>query len=190
MKVAEKHVVSIDYTLKSASGEVLDTTRERDPLLFIQGMGQIIPGLERALDGKVAGESLQVTVDPEDAYGHKNPELVHQVPRSELAEIQDLQVGTMLQANTPGGVQVFTVSEITDEMVMVDGNHPLAGQQLFFDVTITDVREATEEELNPKPHHGGGCCGGGHHHHEEDHEKGSCCGGKGHGHGGGGHCNH
>ncbi len=180
MKVAEKHVVSIEYTLKNEAGEILDTTTDREPLTFIQGMGQLIAGLEVALEGKAIGDAFQVTLDPEQAYGPRRDDLTHQVPKTELAGIEDLSVGTMLQANTPNGVQVFTVSAIEGDTVTVDGNHPLAGQTLMFDVKVADIREATDEDLNPK---GGGCCGGGGHHHHDHDDDHECCGQ--HDHGGG-----
>ncbi len=196
--VEDNKMVSIDYTLRNDAGEILDSTADKEPLSFLQGSGSLIPGLEEALLGKATGESFQLSLEPENAYGPRDPALVLQVPRNEFQGVEGLHVGMMLQARTQRGVQIFEVKEVGEETVTVDGNHPLSGERLHFDVTVNEVREPTEEELSP----GGSCCGGGHHkeedsccggHGHKNHhkEEDSCCGGHGHGHGhGGGHCHH
>ena len=191
MKIANEMFVSIDYTIKDEAGAIVDSTDGKQPLSYIHGTGVLLEGLENALEGKGAGESLNVKIPPEKAFGVRDDSLIQKIPRGEFAAISDLKTGMQLQARTERGVQIFTVQEITEEMVTVDGNHPLAGQTLDFNVQIGEVRMATEEELNPR---GGGCCGGGHHGHggscqnEEKEEDHACCGGQGHGHGGG--CGH
>lgn len=194
MKIAREKFVSIDYTIKNQTGEIVDSTSGKDPLSYIHGMGTLLEGLEDALEGKMAGDKFVSEILPEKAFGVRDESLIQSVPRSEFNGIPDLTIGMQLQAQTGNGVRVFTVKEITEEAVTVDGNHPLAGQALMFDVEVTGVRDATEEELNPRK---GGCCGGGGHHghgggscnHEEKEEDHACCGGGGnHGHGGG--CQH
>jgi FKBP-type peptidyl-prolyl cis-trans isomerase SlyD len=148
MKAAEKAVVSIHYTLKNDGGEVVDTSSGKDPLKFLFGSGMIIPGLEKELSGKEAGESFKVTVQPEEAYGDIQEELVQDVPKQQLEHIEELQVGTVLQADTGDGTPLnLVVIEINDEFVKLNGNHPLAGEVLHFEGEVTEVREATEEEL-------------------------------------------
>jgi len=181
MKIAEKKFVTIDFTLKDEEGNVIESTQGNEPLSYIHGTGMLIPGLEEELIGKQPGDSVQVTLPPEKGYGAVNPEMIFDVPRSEMGGITELSKGMQLQAQTPDGIRIFTVSDIKEDSVTVDGNHPMAGQALNFNVTVSDVRDATEEELNPP--HSCGCGGNGHGH---EHGKEECCGGQGHG--GGGSC--
>jgi FKBP-type peptidyl-prolyl cis-trans isomerase SlyD len=160
VQAKQDKVVTIHYTLTDKDGEVLDSSVGEEPLSYLHGRGNIIIGLEKALDGKKAGEKLQVTVAPEEAYGEKNESLVMQVPRAAFKDIEDLQPGMRFQIQGNEGVQVVTVTDIAETEVTVDGNHPLAGEELTFDVEVTDVREATEEELSHGHVHGPG----GHHH--------------------------
>lgn len=140
-------VVSIDYTLKNDDGDVLDSSEGREPLAYLHGAGNIIPGLEQAISGKKAGDSLSTVVLPEEAYGPRDEAQVAQVPRAHLAGIENLSVGMQLQAETPQGPRIVQVVEVADESVTIDANHPLAGMTLHFDVRVTDVRDATESEL-------------------------------------------
>lgn len=160
MQIAKNKVVSIDYTLTNAKGEVLDSSSKGRPLQFIQGQGQLIPGLEKALEGKSAGEALKAAIPAKDAYGARDEELMQMIPKDNFAEIPDLKVGMELEAESDDGVRVITVVGIEGDKVVVDGNHPLAGMDLNFDVTIVGVREATAEELSHGHVHGPG----GHHH--------------------------
>ncbi|HHM02475.1 MAG TPA: peptidylprolyl isomerase [Caldithrix abyssi] len=160
MKIAEKSVVGIDYTLKNDNGEVLDSSQGREPLYYLQGFGNIIPGLEEALLDKEVGDSIQVSIPPEKAYGPRNEEAVVQVSRDQFEGVDDIQVGMEVQTQGEQGIQLFTVSKIFGDTIMLDGNHPLAGETLHFDVKVTDVREASEEELAHGHVHGPG----GHHH--------------------------
>ena len=141
MQVASEKIVSIDYTLTDEQGNVLDTSDGRDPLSYVQGAGQIIPGLERALEGTSPGESLQVTVQPEDAYGERDPELVQAVPREQFPDGSLPEIGQRFQVETPAGTQVVTVASVDEKSVMIDANHPLAGRALSFDVTVKEVRD-------------------------------------------------
>lgn len=156
MQVAKNSVVSIDYVLRDDEGEVLDSSEGREPLAYLHGVGQIIPGLEQALEGKEVGDQLKVAVAPADAYGERNDGLLQQVPREQFAGIDDLAVGMQFRVNSDVGPMVVTVVDVNDATVTVDGNHPLAGVNLNFDVTIRDVREATEDELAHGHAHGPG----------------------------------
>ncbi len=147
MQVSENKVVSFHYTLKNDAGEVLDSSEGRDPLTYLHGAGNIIPGLEKALEGKDAGDHVEVSVAPEEAYGNRNDALVQSVPRSAFEGVDEILPGMQFQAQTPNGMQILTVMKVEEDVVVVDGNHPLAGETLHFSVDITDVREATEEEL-------------------------------------------
>ena len=156
MNVKEKAVVSIDYTLKDDSGEVLDSSENREPLSFLYGQGSIIPGLENALEGKSPGDELAVSVTPEEGYGEYNDELVFAVAKDRFQDPSIIEVGSQVQAQTSdGSVQVLTVKGVGDDEVTLDANHPLAGQTLHFEVAIADVREATSEEIDHgHPHNG------------------------------------
>jgi FKBP-type peptidyl-prolyl cis-trans isomerase SlyD len=160
MKVAQDSVVSFHYTLKDETGSVIDQS-DGEPLAYLHGHGQIVPGLERELAGKVAGDKLQVRVSPAEGYGEHSAALVQQVPRDAVSRIPGLHVGMELQSRTHSGHSTtVVVKEIGPEFVTVDGNHALAGKALLFDIEITDVRSASEEELSHRHVHGPG----GHHH--------------------------
>jgi len=147
MEVAEKKVVGIHYKLTNDDGQVLDSSENKEPLTFIHGIGMLIPGLEKALIGKKKGDDLKVSIQPEEGYGVKDASLTQQVPKSQFDEPEKIEVGSQFQVDTDQGAIVVTVTNVTDSDVTVDGNHPLAGMTLHFDVTVEDVRDATEEEL-------------------------------------------
>ena len=148
MKAAEKTVVSIHYTLKGDDGEVIDSSEGQDPLKFLFGSGMIISGLEKELEGKASGDAFKVTVQPEDGYGQVQAEMVQQVPRQQLGHIEGLEVGAVLQAEVEEGEALnLVVTELSDEFVTLNGNHPLAGKTLHFEGSVTEVREASEEEI-------------------------------------------
>lgn len=148
MKIANQCVVAIHYTLTDEQGQELDSSRDQEPLTYLHGMQGLIPGLERELEGRQAGEQFEATVKPEDAYGDVNPELVQDVPLDALEGIDNLHVGMALQAKAPDGtVQNLRVDSIGDETATLNANHPLAGAVLHFDVKVEEVREATAEEL-------------------------------------------
>ena len=156
MPIADNDVVTIHYTLKGDTDEVIDSSAGGEPLAYLHGHGNIVPGLERELTGKSVGDRLQVRVPAAQGYGEYDRALVQKVPRRALKGIANLRVGLRLQA----GHQAVTVKHIAGDMITLDGNHPLAGQDLNFDVEITAVRPATEEELAHGHVHGDG----GHHH--------------------------
>ena len=148
MEIANQKVVSIHYTLKNDDGEVLDTSEGQEPLNYLHGASNIIPGLENALTGKAMGDQLNVVVSPEEGYGEVIDELVQTVPRDSFQGVDAIEVGMRFQAETEGGPVSVVVTAVEDDVVVVDRNHPLAGQQLHFDVTVADVREASEEEIS------------------------------------------
>lgn len=160
MTIQDNCVVAIDYTLKDKSGNTLDSSEGKEPLHYLHGKKNIIPGLEKELVGKKEADELTVVIAPEDGYGERQEALITEVPKQELSQVPNLEVGVQLQAQTPEGVQIFTVTAIGDDSVTLDGNHPLAGKELHFQVTVKSVREATEEELAHGHVHGPG----GHHH--------------------------
>lgn len=160
MQVATDKVVVIHYTLKNAEGQVLDSSEGGDPLAYIHGNGNIIPGLEEALEGKVAGDKLNVSIAPDKAYGMHSAELVQQVPKRAFQGVGQVQEGMRFTAQTEHGPRQVVVTRVIGDMVTVDGNHPLAGQTLNFDVEIAEVRDASQEELEHGHVHGPG----GHHH--------------------------
>lgn len=163
MNVAQDKVVLIHYTLKNDAGSVIDSSSGGDPLAYIHGQGNIIPGLEKALEGKTTGDKLSVKVDPAEGYGVRDASLVQQVPRRAFGGAPSIQPGMQFHAQTSQGhTRVVTVTGIQGDMVTVDGNHPLAGENLNFDVEIAEVRDATQEELEHGHVHGPG----GHHHHD------------------------
>jgi FKBP-type peptidyl-prolyl cis-trans isomerase SlyD len=160
MPIAQNSVVTIHYTLKDDAGDVIDSSREGDPIAYLHGHGNLVPGLERELEGKSTGDKVNVSVTPEQGYGEYDKQLVQQVPRRALQGIANVKVGMRLQAQTPQGPRAVVITRLVGDMVTIDGNHPLAGKNLNFDVEITDVRDATEEELAHGHVHGAG----GHHH--------------------------
>ncbi len=147
MHVQENTVVKFDYTLKDEAGEVLDTSEGREPLAYLHGVGQIVPGLEQAMAGLNPGDEKQVTVEPDQAYGERNDQLIQPVPRDRFQGVEQIEPGMQFTAQTEAGPRRVTVTDVGDEQVTIDANHPLAGRTLHFDVAIVDVREATDEEL-------------------------------------------
>jgi len=160
MKAAHGMVVTMHYTLTNDKGDVLDSSREAEPLAYLHGHGNIISGLEKALEGVEAGHKSKVTVAPAEGYGEKNDELVFEAERGQFPPDMKLAVGERVYAEGPHGPVSFTIVELTDKGAKLDGNHPLAGQTLHFDVEIVSVREATKEETEHGHVHGAG----GHHH--------------------------
>ena len=148
MSISKNQVVTIDYTLKDEEGEIMDSSDGREPLSFIQGNGMVIPGIEEAVSEKNEGDNFSATIEPSEGYGEYNDELIFELPKDRLQGLDDVQVGMHVQAETKEGTQILTVKEIHDDSIVFDANHPLAGQTLFFDITIKDVREATSEEID------------------------------------------
>ncbi|HKL78699.1 MAG TPA: peptidylprolyl isomerase [Gammaproteobacteria bacterium] len=156
MQAEKNRVVTIEYTLKDGDDQVIDTSEGREPLAYIHGNGMLIPGLESALEGKEPGAEVNVTLAPEDGYGERDDSMVLQIPREQFEGVDQIEPGMQFQAETDEGVQILTVLEAGDNEVTVDGNHPLAGVTLNFDVNVQDVREAEQEELDHGHVHGTG----------------------------------
>jgi FKBP-type peptidyl-prolyl cis-trans isomerase SlyD len=160
MQISTGKVVSIDYTLTDDDKRTLDTSEGGDPLTYLHGVGQLIPGLERRLEGKAAGDQLSVTIPPAEGYGLRDEEKIQVVPRKAIQGVGQLEVGMQLQASSGHGHQIVTIVKIEGDEISLDANHPLAGATLHFDVTVRAVREATPDELDHGHVHGPG----GHHH--------------------------
>mgnify|MGYP000843841379 CR=1 FL=1 len=160
MNIANNCVASFHYTLTDSTGKVLDSSEGLEPLAYLHGAGNIIPGLERALTDKTVGDKLNVSVPAAEAYGERDANLVQELPSSMFGGVDQIEVGMEFHAETEQGLQVVTVVAVEEDRVTIDGNHPLAGIDLNFDVEVTDVRAASEEELAHGHAHGAG----GHHH--------------------------
>ena len=158
MKIADNCIVFMNYTLKDDEGETLDSNIDSEPMPYLHGGNNIVPGLEKALTGLETGGTVTVAVQPEEGYGPVIPEAIQTVPKEAFGDVEDIKPGMQFQAQGPEGqVQVITIKDVTDEGILVDGNHPLAGQVLNFEVEIMEVREATSEELeHGHPHMGDG----------------------------------
>jgi FKBP-type peptidyl-prolyl cis-trans isomerase SlyD len=155
MKVSNGSVVGIDYSLHLGDGNVVDSSDPGEPLTYLHGEGQIVPGLESALEGLSVGERKQVVVAPAQGYGEHDPRGVQEVPRSAFPAEFEPKVGMELTAEGPNGEPVpFAVREVKPDSVVIDLNHPLAGKTLHFDVTVREVRAATAEEVAHGHAHG------------------------------------
>ncbi|WP_018693160.1 FKBP-type peptidyl-prolyl cis-trans isomerase [Algicola sagamiensis] len=161
MNIEKNVVVKMHYSVMDKEENLIDSSYDDEPLEFIQGFGFLIEGLEKALEGKQSGDKLSVDVQAADAYGERADGLVQTVPMSMFGDVE-VEVGMQFRATTDDGEQTVIVIDVTDEEVTVDGNHPLAGIDLKFDVEILDVRAATEEELSHGHVHGEGGCGHSH----------------------------
>lgn len=156
MQVANNTVVSIDYELSDANGELVESTKDEGPLTYLHGSNCIIPGLESALADKKVGDELEISIPPDDAYGEFDPGLRQEVPKDQFAEIGEIEVGMQLQVPSDDGESylVITITEIGEDMVTVDGNHPMAGETLNFKIQVKDIREATPQEIEHGHAHG------------------------------------
>jgi FKBP-type peptidyl-prolyl cis-trans isomerase SlyD len=156
MNITKDSVASFHYTLKDDDGNTIDTSEGQEPLPYLHGAGNIVPGLERELEGKVIGDKVSVIVKPVDGYGELNETLKQELPKSMFAGIDDIEAGMDFQAETDNGQEMVTVTNVEGDTVTIDGNHPLAGKNLHFDVEVTEVREASSEELEHGHVHGPG----------------------------------
>ncbi len=147
MQISQNTVVSIDYTLTGDDGQVIDTSEGREPLVYLHGHQNIIPGLEKAIEGASEGDELDVAVQPEEGYGPYRDELVQDVPRDAFAGVDKVEPGMSFRAESNAGPMNVVVREVGDDTVTVDGNHMLAGKALNFKVAIKGIREATEAEI-------------------------------------------
>ncbi|MGB8355932.1 MAG: peptidylprolyl isomerase [Chthoniobacteraceae bacterium] len=163
MKIEKNKVVSIDYKLTNNKNETIDSSEGRAPLVYMHGNGNLIPGLEKELEGKASGDTLKVSIQPEEGYGVRDDKKRVEVPIEMFkgVEVDEIKLGMQFQArNKEGAVELLTVAEVNGDKVIIDANHPLAGEVLNFDVTVRDIREASAEELAHGHVHGPG----GHHH--------------------------
>ncbi len=148
MNIANQRVVAIHYTLNDGDGNTIDSSEGGEPLSYLHGAGNIIPGLENALEGMTQGDEFQATIAPEEGYGQPDPALVQEVPLQMLASIENVQPGMRLQSQSQDGhTQVLTVVEVGEDTATLDANHMLAGVTLHFNGTVESVREATAEEI-------------------------------------------
>ncbi len=148
MQISQNTVASIDYKLKDTDGQVLDTSEGREPLTYLHGAGNLIPGLESALEGNEPGDTVSVTVDPSEGYGERDENLIQQVPKQAFEGVDQVESGMRFQATDEQGERrIVTVTGVEGDEVTVDANHPLAGQSLNFEVSVVEVREASQEEI-------------------------------------------
>ncbi len=158
MKITKNCVAAFHYKLTNDNGDVIDHSEGQEPLYFLHGSGQIIPGLEEKMLEKKVGDQFKATIEAIDAYGERKDEMVQIVPRSQFEEPDSLQKDMEFTVETDMGPMVLRISEVREEEVKVDGNHPLAGERLHFEIEITDVREATQDELEHGHTHNGESC--------------------------------
>jgi FKBP-type peptidyl-prolyl cis-trans isomerase SlyD len=148
LMIGDKMVASIHYTLTNETGETLDSSEGQEPLSYLHGAGNIIPGLEQALLGKTAGASMQVSIAPAEAYGEIQPDMIQVVPRSAFQGVEAIEPGMAFESRDPEGhSHRIMVKSVEGDEITIDANHPLAGQQLNFDVQVVDVRDASDEEI-------------------------------------------
>lgn len=185
MKITKDTVATISYTVTKTDGQVVGRTEANAPVCVLIGHGFLIKGLEQALLDHEKGDEFAFTLEPKDSYGEIDKNLIQTIDRKLFGDF-DIAVGNVFEADSSNGPMAVVIKEITDDKVVVDGNHPLAGMTLNFLVVVDDVREATEEELKHGHAHANGqcpsehhrcCCGGKHHHEDGEHE---CCGGHHH----------
>jgi len=160
MNIKENCVASIHYTLTDGEGKVIDTSEGQEPLTYLHGAGNIIPGLEKALLGKLVGDKFNVSIPAAEAYGVRDDSMIQELPATMFSGIDSIAVGMEFHAETEQGLQVVTVTKVEGDNITIDGNHPLAGVDLTFDVEVAEIRDASAEELEHGHAHGAG----GHHH--------------------------
>lgn len=189
MKITKDHVVSFDYEVRNSRAELLDSSEGSAPMAYLHGYASIIPGLEKALEGKASGDELNVTVPPVEAYGLRDERRIGRVDRSVFPAGAEIKAGMRFRATGEHGSDLVVVTAVEGDIITVDANHPLAGETLTFRVTVRDVRPASADEIahghvhHAHSHDHEGCCGGhGHEHgHSHKHGSGECCGGHGNG---------
>jgi FKBP-type peptidyl-prolyl cis-trans isomerase SlyD len=164
MKIADKKAVAIEFTLKDEAGEVLETSVGQDPLWYLQGQGNLVPGLEKALLGKDVGETVDVKLPAAEGYGERDEKEVRNVPLRKF-KAQRIQVGGRYQIQAGDGQRIVFVKAVNGDYALVDGNHPLAGKTLHFICKVVEVRDASEDEQQHGHVHGPEGHGHGHHHH-------------------------
>lgn len=160
MNIDKNALVTLEFELKDKKGTILDSTPSDEPFEYLHGYSQLVPGLEKALAGKKAGDSFQVVVSPEEGFGLRDESLIEVVDRKDIEDDSPVEVGMEYHCQTPHGMDIITVSKIDGDKVTFDCNHPLAGEELHFDVTVKHVEQATEEQIYAILNHGQECgCG-------------------------------
>lgn len=165
MNISKNTVPSLAYTLKNNDGEVLDQSDKENAFIYLHGHSGVIVGLEKALEGKTASDTLSLEIPPEDAYGERLESSIQEMPLEMFGNIDksEIHAGAQFHAETNQGMQIVTVTAVNEETVTIDGNHPMAGLTLHFDIEVLDVRAATEEEIaHGHIHAHGGSCGHNH----------------------------
>jgi FKBP-type peptidyl-prolyl cis-trans isomerase SlyD len=166
MHIIKNRVVAIDYTLKDAQNRFIDGSSDFEPLVYLHGHENILPGLEKVLEGKAEGDTFTAAISASEAYGERDENLVVRVPLENFEDAGAVNEGMQFEAETPGGgFQMVTVTQVEGSTVTVDANHPMAGMDLTFDITVVSVREASPEEISH-----------GHPHHHEHHHCDGCSG--------------
>ncbi len=160
MKIEDDKVVGIHYALTDNDGKTIDSSKGKDPLYYLHGYGQLVPGLEDVLEDKSLKEKFKVKVSPEDGYGKFNEELVYDINRDKFPNPESIEVGMTFTSKTKNGNINLNVIGVEDDKIKLDGNHPLAGKELNFDVEVVEIRDATKEEIDHEHVHSPG----GHHH--------------------------
>ncbi|MBI3960408.1 MAG: peptidylprolyl isomerase [Chloroflexi bacterium] len=156
MPITKNSVVAFAYTLTEDDGEVIDSAGVQEPLVYLHGYGQLIAGMENALGGREAGDRFSITLPPEEAYGVYDENLSGALPRSAFHGVDEVEVGMQFQMEFPGGLRAVTVSAVDARHVTVDGNHPLAGETLHFDIEVVSIRAASQDEIEHRHAHGPG----------------------------------
>lgn len=170
MKITKHAAVTIHYRLSDEQGLLVESSFESEPMVYLHGTENLIPGLESVLEGKTVGENIEAKIPAEQAYGEYHPGLKQEVPVSAFGDVEDIVPGMRFIAETEMGQRPVQVIEVKDDVIVVDGNHPLAGQSLHFSVEVIAVREATAEEPSHGHIHAEGGCGSHGHDHGHDHE--------------------
>jgi len=160
LKIEKEKVVVLKLVLKDEKNQILEATDDKHPLAYIHGSGEMVPGIEKALDNKKVGSKVSKTIGPKEGYGDYREEWVQTAPLENFDDPIRVKVGVQFQAKTDNGVRIATVTKIEDKSVTIDMNHPYAGKSLSFDAEVLEVREATKEEKEHGHVHGLG----GHHH--------------------------
>ncbi len=180
MQITKNKVATFDFVVTDENGDVMDSSAHSGAFPYIHGIGYLVPGLEKVMEGRTVGERFSATIPPADAYGERDESLMMKVPMEKFQGIDELELGTQIQVGFEDGTQIMTVTDIEENQVTLDGNHPLAGKTLNFDVSIVDIRDATPEELeHGHPFIEGmdscGCHHDSHGYHGDHHDSGNGC---------------
>lgn len=147
MRITRNMVATLDYSLETADGRPIDSSQRRGPMVYLHGAGAILPGLEKALEGRTVGETVRAELAPEEAFGQRDPRKLFAVPRKDFSGADEIRPGMRFRAGDSPGARIVTVVAVSDDEVTVDANHPLAGVPVSVEVTVRDIRPATPEEI-------------------------------------------